>query len=340
MSEPTSSLTFQDLILEVARYAGVGYYGATGDGAVQIPVDAHDLSECKRHVNNAIRMFVHAGPRPNGWRWLQPTAAVTIWGNQSVSASKTVTSAGFASGETTLNANVDSFYPTMELKDITITGVGTFNIATYVSATQIKVTGDASAASADTWSITADGNYTLPSTFGGQYNGVITYGPDTNQGIDIRWQSEATVRKWREDITDETGDPYWAAVRPMTTGDPRRRWELMVYPKPDEVMVLYFPYTLHFDKLVDLTEVPPCPFGHDETIKAACLAVVEKDVEGAPGPNWNYYTQFCIPESHQIDARSAPRRLGYFGNPSGGPTGSIHDFRRNWYDRPTVGFNP
>lgn len=339
MAEPTSILTFQDLIIEVARKIGVASYGATGDGVVAIPTDARDLDDCKRHVNNGIRMFINDGPRPNGWRWLNPVATLTIWGNQGVSATKTVTGGPFTGGTTVLTANVDSFYPTMEFKDIVITGVGTFNIESYTSATQVTVTGDASTASSATWSMTADGNYVLPQTFGGQYTGEITYGPDTNQGIDIRWQSETMVRQWREDVTDETGDPYWAAVRPMTIGSPRRRWELLVYPKPDEVMILKFPYTLHFNSLVNLTDVPPSPIGHDEAVKAACLAVAEKDVEGMQGPDWEYYTTSALPASHRIDALSAPKRLGYFGNPTGGPTGSIHDFRRNWYDRPPVGFN-
>jgi hypothetical protein len=37
MSEPTSVLTFSDLILEVAYKLGIAYYGAAGDGAAQVP---------------------------------------------------------------------------------------------------------------------------------------------------------------------------------------------------------------------------------------------------------------------------------------------------------------
>jgi len=337
MPEPTSTLTFEDLILEVARKSRTAYAGVDGDGSLEIPQDAYDLSEAKRHVNNAIRMFIHDGPSPHGWQWVKPTASITIWGNQGATPTKTLTSGGIFSGVTTLTANVDSFYPTMELKDITITGVGTFNIASYDSATQIKVTGDATAASASTWSITADGNYTLPVTFSGQHGGVISYGANTNQGLDIAWSSEGVIRQWREDVSDETGDPYWAAVRPMTVGSPRRRWELLVYPKPDEVMTLSFPYTLGFDKLIDLDEVPPCPFSHDDTIRAACLAMVEKDVEENLGPDWAYY-QKALLNSYRIDAQSTPKRLGYFGNGGGSPT-NVRDFRQNFYDRPTVGFN-
>ena len=340
MPEATSALTFADLILEVAHKGGHGSYGLDGAGALAVPEDAHDLAFCKRMVDHAIRMFINDAPHPNGWRWLRPTASITIWGNQNATASKTVTSGGMVNGVTTLVANVDSFYETMELHDIDLTDIGSFEIRRYVSPTTIEVVGDATSAAATQWAIVADGNYTLPPTFGGQYIGEITYAADTNQGISLKWRDEVTIRQWREDVTDETGDPYWAAVRPMTRGQPRRRWELLLYPKPDEVMGIEFPYILHFDRLVDLDEVPPAPIGHDEAIKAACRAMVEKDQDGVPGPEWEYYRQIALPNSHRVDALSAPKRLGYFGNPSGaGPSGDIRDFRKNWYDRPTVGFN-
>lgn len=342
-NEPTSVLTFEDLIIEASRRIGVSYYGPDGDGEIQVPIDAHDLSECKRHVNNAIRMILNDAPSPNGWRFMRPVASVVIWGDLAVDSSNLITSQGYVqgTGKTTLQVSSDSFYESMEEKSIVLTGVGTFTITDYVSATQIKVSGDASGAGASgvTWSITADGNFTLPRTFGGQVLGVPTYASDTNQGVSLNWTDESVIRRWRENITDETGDPYLLACRPMATGTPRRRWELVVYPKPDEVMTVEFPFHLHFDKMVDLDEVPPLPFSHDETVKAACLAVVEKDVEGVPGADWDYYKNTCLPNSYRIDAMAAPKRLGYFGNPQA-TTGSPIKFFRNYvYQRPDVTVN-
>lgn len=339
-SEPTSSLTFSDLIIEVARRIGVAYYGAAGDEAVQVPTDAHDLAECKRHVNNAIRMFLNDAPPP-GWRFARPTASITIWGDIAADSDNTVSGGAHDAGEdrTLITAESDSFYESMEGKTITIDSVD-YTIETYVTAKTVYVAGDASAVSADTWAITSDGNYTLPRTFGGQYTGDITYAADTNQGVSLDWTDEGLIRQWRENVTDETGDPYWAAVRPMASSfDPRRRWELMLYPQPDEVMVVQFPYFLHFDKLVTLTEYPPVPIGHDETIKAACLAVVEKDVENVSGPDRSYY-QHCLQGSYRTDSRSAPRRLGYVGNPGPVPGRNvIQTFRQQVYDRPTVTYD-
>jgi hypothetical protein len=342
-SEPTSVLTFRDLILDVARKLGYAYYGENGDEAIQIPQDGHDLDECKRIVNKGIRMFLADAPQPNGWRWTRPTASVTIWGTVATDSDNLVASGGYTPGtnKTELNASSDSFYESMEEKTITLTGVGSFTITDYVSAQQIRVSGDATGASFGvTWSITADGNYTLPRTFSGMYTGDITYTADTNQGVSLDWTDEAVIRQWRENVTDETGDPFWAAIRPMTSGTPRRRWELMVYPMPDEVMTVEFPFLLHFDSLVDLDEVHPAPFSHDEAVRAACLAAAERDSEDVPGPDYEYYRRVCLPNSYRIDAQSAPRKLGYFGNPSqGGGLSAIKFFNNHVRQRPNVTFN-
>lgn len=341
-SEPTSAYAFRDLILEVARKLGYASYGDDGDGELQLPEDNHDLAECKRHVNNGIRMFLMDAPQPNGWRWTRPVAKLTIWGTLNEDSSKTVTSSGYdpETKKTTLKANVDSFYETMEEHTISIKDGDDYTISDVVDARTIKVRGDATAVgtSGTQWSMESDGNFTLPRDFSGQYVGVITYESDTNQGVSLDWTDESTIRLWRENISDETGDPFWAAVRPMSGGTPRRRWELLVYPQPDEIMVVEFAYHLHFDKLLELDEVPPTPFAHDEAVKAACLAAAEKDAEDAPGNDFQYYRQVCLPNSYRIDAQSAPKRLGYFGNPGARGNPDIKEFRNNWYQRPDVNF--
>ena len=340
--QPTSAYTFEDLILEVARKLGVGYYGETGGDELQVPEDKHDLAECKRHVNNGLRAFVQDGPPPNGWRWTKPVGSVTIFGDLAADSSKTLTSSGFtpATGKTTLIANVDSFYDSMEERSIEITSVGTFVIADVVDAKTIRVRGDATAASAATWAITTDGNFTLPRDFGGQFAGRVTYASDTNQGVSLEWTDESTIRLWRENITDETGDPFWIAIRPLAgLADGRRRWELMTYPAPDEIMEILFPYQVYFDRLIELDESPPMPYWFDEALKTSCLAAAEKDQEDMPGPDTQYYRQVCLPAAHRMDAAAAPKRLGYFGNPSSRGTPSIRQFRQMWYQRPTVSVN-
>jgi hypothetical protein len=341
MSEPTSTLTFRDLVKEVAHKLGIGYYGSDGTEELQAPTDTHDLDECKRHVNNAIRMFINDAPRPNGWRWLSPVGSMVLFAPVAEKDGRTVSGGSYDSteDETQVTSTEDIFHPSMEEKTLTLNNGNTYTLKRHVDAKNFYVDGDASGESSEKFSIDPDGSWTMPRDFSGQVTGEITYDSNTNQGVSLNWVNEAMIRAWREDITDETGDPFWVALRVMSTGRPRRRWELVAYPEPDEDFVILFPYTIHFDKLTDLAETPPFPFSHDETVRAACRAVVERDVENVPGPDYQYYSRQCLPNSHRIDAQSAPRALGYFGNPGARSAPGIHEFRARWYQRPDVSFN-
>lgn len=333
MSEQaTSALTFSSLILAIASRAGVAYHGADGTEAPQVPTNAVDLFDCKQIVNDAIRMFLADAPE-TGWRWTRPIASVDVWPTVDASASRTVSGGAHdtENDQTTLTANVSVFYETMELKSIVIAGVGTFTIEEYVSATSMKVSGNASAASSAQFSIAADGNYAMPRNFTGTQSGAITFGPETNRSVPIEWSSDAVVRQQRENVLVETGTPRLAVLTPRAAD--LRRYIFRVWPTPERAYVLQFPYDLHFDSLTALTEHPPTPIAHDETIRAACLAVLERDkFDGGNGSAMGYY-QKCLKNSEGIDKRSAPRKLGYFG--SGRTAGMSRGFR-NWAERPDV----
>jgi hypothetical protein len=331
-SEPTSILTFNDLILEAALEMGVAHFGATGTEAAQIPTDAHDLAECKRHVNNAIRMLFNHGP-PGDWRWRRPTASVVLWPSVTTGSGITVTGGSYDSvnDETILTASADAFYLTMEKKSIVITGVGTFTMKRYIGDTFMAVEGDASSASAATFAVTADGNYTLEKAFSGSYTGDIGYAAETNQGREIRWTNEGTIRAMREDSL-ETDYPSLAAVRVQSD---RRRWELLTYPVPSAEVTVEFPYHLAFNSLTATTDLTPLPFAFDEVVRAAVLYVVERDVhKQRQGQHQEYYMGVALPAAHALDQRSAPRNLGHFGNPSRAGV-NARNFR-NFRSRPVV----
>lgn len=359
MSEPTSALSYGDLIIEIATKLGVAYYGANGDEEAQVPQDVHDLSECKKHANNAIRMFLSDAPA-GGWRCQHPIASIVLWPSIAVETIATVawvTATAYTLGDKVTNAGESYvcivahtaaalfatdltagnwrethdctgvyqpatnntlvtipnalFYPSMELKTIVVTGEDSFTIQSYLTSTTVTIAGDVHWTGAKTFSITADGNYTLPQTFGGQYHGDITYAAGTTTAGTISWINEAQIRQLRAGTTSETGDPHLATVRP--SADARRRWELMVWPIPQTLRTVEFIYELHFNSLVALTDVHPCGFAHDETIRAACMAVAERDAEDMMGGLMQYYRQIALPNSFRIDGRQAPRRLGNMG---------------------------
>jgi len=379
-----SVLTFRDLIIDVAYKLGIASYGSTGTDAPSIPTDNHDLTLCKRIVNKAIRMFIHDGPKPSGWKWLRPIAQVDLWPQISVDATGStvyVTSTGYSSttSTTTLTLTAPSFstqfYPSMELRQIWLggnpppgtqgwNGISTstsglpYVITAWLAPDQIQVFGQLSSTLASTstqpitYSFVQLGDYTLPLNFGGQYLGEITYIQNTNRGMILRWTSEAAIRSRRQNYNIESGTPYEAAVRLIPTPHyqslrnsasalafPRWRWEMMTWRIPSEFLHILFPYSLHFQDLSTYNDLTPAPFGHDESIRSACLAVAEMEVEDTlQGPYMQYYRQICLPNSYRVDAASAPPAIGYFGNPTarGGKWPSIRTFRDHWYQRPTV----
>lgn len=375
-SEQNSSLTFQDLILEVAFKLGLAYYGTDAAQEPEIPIDKHDLVLCKRIVNKAIRMFIHDAP-PTGWSWLDRIAQVDVWPQISSDpniATGVTASYSASTNRTRLNlfqpaGGTIAFYPSMEFRQIWLAGnpppttpgfaappqgnddprTGTaFTVINWISPLQIEVDGDATSVvgAGQSYSFASSGDYTLPANFGGQYTGEITYVANTNRGMILHWTSEAQIRSRRQNYNIESGTPYEVAIRQMpqpsldilTSTPPRQRWELMTWRIASEYLHMIFPYTLHFDELVNLNDVQPAPFGHDESLKAACLAVAEKEVEDQYGADWNYYRSICLPNSYRVDSMSRPQSLGYFGNPTaaGGKFPAIKTFRDYWYQRPTV----
>lgn len=338
--QATSALSFSDLLLEVAREMGIAFYGAAGDEEPQIPVNPHDLFECKRHVNNGLRMFFADAPI-TGWRFARPVAEIDIWGAVDKAAANTVTTVT-DSDVTVMTASNTPFLPTMEFKMVAVTDqTNAVMITRVISTSQCEIDLNGGAVfSAKTFGIANSGNYVLPPYFAGMVDGQPSYAADSNEGVSLSWVNEVKIRKWRENVTDESGDPFWLAIRIMKVdgiGNPlrSRRWELMTYPKTDDSQIIEFPFELHFDKLVELTDFPPVPIVHDECIKSACLAVIERDVYDKPGRHHENYHQKALPASQQLDARSGPRTLGYFGNPSTGRP-SLENWRQSAYDRPTV----
>ena len=248
MAEPTGVKKFSDLILKVAEFAGLAYYGVNGDEEAMIPIDRHDLFRCKRLVNDAIRMFIGDAPE-NGWRWQRRIAYVKL---------KVVTKGTASSGSAT--TLVDSTYADDYADDYfndciieVITGTGRGEHALVTSFTGLTCTFTFSALSGgstpdSTSKFVVGHRYILPQDFGGSADGKIHYLRDSNRGRKIEWVDIAEIAQLRENIA-HTGYPYLAAVKPY--GD--RRWEISFYPDSQAADTLQFPYTKYFSDLDILT---------------------------------------------------------------------------------------
>ncbi|GAG61239.1 unnamed protein product [marine sediment metagenome] len=250
MSEPTSALSYYDLILRVARETAIAYYGSTGNEPAMIPVDAHDLDLCKKIVNDAIRMFIADAP-PKGWRWMRRIMSVVLTATRVTGIVDSIPVANQLTDATLITA-----YDTDDdLKDwycyiLTGTGAGSYaKITGYAKATgTITVTdwldaygnlGGTDPVATDTFAITPVetvggdiSRYPLAENFGGEVNGEIHYEANTNHAAIINWRDEAYIRA-RRAVTVITGYPQFAAIRPLEfyaggTG-PKRRWELIEF---------------------------------------------------------------------------------------------------------------
>lgn len=273
MSEPTSALSFEDLILRVAREAGISYHGSSGAERAMIPADdEHNLDLCKTIVNDAIRMFIADAP-PKGWRWMRRIMSVVLTATRIT---------GIADATTDATHLVDltlatTYTTTDQLKDyyayiLTGTGAGSYAKITAYN----KTTGSCTVAdwldaygnpgvaagdpvTGDTFAITSVetvggdiSRYPLAENFGGEINGEIHYAENTNHSSVIEWRDEAYIRA-RRTVTVITGYPRFAAYRPLEfyaggTG-PKRRWELILDRDPVAADTVEFPYTLSFDSL-------------------------------------------------------------------------------------------
>lgn len=75
MADPTLKLTFDKLRIRVAEYLGTAYYGAAGDEAAQLPVDAGDLEMVGRLVNDGYARFIGENEK---WNFLTVPLSLTF----------------------------------------------------------------------------------------------------------------------------------------------------------------------------------------------------------------------------------------------------------------------
>lgn len=297
MAEPTAALTIEDLVLRVAREAGMAYYGADGQEAAMVPIDAHDLDLCRKVVNDGIREFIKSAP-PNGWRWMKRLLSVTMTSteiNGTVDSATTTTLVDATLADTyDSDDDLNGYYVYVTAG----TGIGSHALITDYDATgtpgEITVaewltisgnSGGTTPAASDSFTVTPvetiEGEihrYPLPENFYGTVDGKITYAANTNHSSIIYWVDEAFIRT-RRTVTITTGYPRHAAIvqyEPRAAGaGPTRRFELQFEPKPSSDDTVVFPYTLGFDRV--WLEAGDASGGSATTVVDSDLAAIYPD---------------------------------------------------------------
>lgn len=248
MAEPTSALTFEDVLTEMAELVGIADYDDSTGEAIH-PNDKYDIDKLKRAANNGIRQFISAAPQL-GWNWMKRMMSISL----KISTGSTATggSATTLVDSALASDYADDYYNGLILEILGGTGAGETALVTdYEGATGTFTFTALSGGSTpdDTTEFFIGHRYALDQSFGGQADGDITYLRSSGIGT-IEWAPETELRRWRE-LTSHGGTPRQAATRPYGN----RRHELIVYPDPSAEDVIQFPYTYFFDKLDILTGV-------------------------------------------------------------------------------------
>lgn len=326
MADPTLGLTYSDLRIRIAEFLGLAYYGAAGNQAAQLPVDAHDLDLVGRLANDGYRRFIGENPR---WNFLNVPVAITFATTPqagTVSSGSTTTLvdsslAGLFADNTFNGYGMTITHADTSVDEVLVTGYtgasGTFTFAAV--SNQAPAVGDTYTALPTTVASPAVAGqtyrYYLPDDFDGVLLTPFTYnigGPR----LEVKTVSEITIRELRAGA-NVSGTVSTAAYRPINTtaASTGRRWELLLWPSPASTNTITAIYKRFPQALVNTTDRSVAGFQHDDTILTACIAEAERQRGDAIGPREQAY-QVKLKKSLDLDARAYSVRATEFGDRS------------------------
>lgn len=278
MAESTLSLGYTQFAAEVGYQLGFGRTSSNWGAVGTVSSKYYQIDRC---VQSAVRRVQTA----YSWPWMRPVVTIILW--------PTVTGTGsgapsYSSPSSTWTATTAKFYESMIGSNLTFNTSGTDYVISdttgthTTAATGVTVTGDASGeTSGDTFTITASGDYRLPDNFG-HLIGSVTFATDESYYAAVK-TSENLIRDRRQ-ISFGTAAPQIVAVRPKSTaGTTGQRFEMMVWPTPDQEYNATFRYAALPDKL-DTTNV--YPLGGEscsELYLRACIAEAEYERDTVRG---------------------------------------------------------
>lgn len=216
----------------------------------------------------------------HAWSWLTPTDTLTLWTTITTGA---VAITGVAGTIATVAAA--TFFPSMVGHTIVAdTSQNEYTVAGYTSSTVITLSADASTDRGETFTITATGDYALPSDFGGIIGPVVYEYSATEEGPRLYERSPEWIDvQHREDNT--AGLPEYWCIKPRTyveaTG---QRFELGTYPITDATRVVKFRQRIAVspDAITDAAVYLRGGEGFDLLWEELALKHVELD-KGKPG---------------------------------------------------------
>lgn len=183
-------------------------------------------------------------------------------------------------------------------------------------------------------------DYLLPDDFAG-ISGSIYFVRDDTSTCPITVVNEARILQLRQSNWYENSSetPKIAAITPQPgDGINQQRYQLQIWPRPDEAYTLRFKYFARQQPMRSDDSVPLGGSEHAETIRLSCLAAAEAYLDDEPGGR--YYQMFLeqLRASVDFDRRAtSPGNIGYNGDRSIGSSmtepGYIRSSRLTTYEK-------
>ncbi len=306
----TLTLGWADLMNEVAYFLGGR---REVDPSIPTIWTTAEKELYDRVVKIGLRQFILPPPVGEGgdvheWSWMRPRTTLYAW----ATTTGTISSVG-SGGNRTITAAAASFHPAMVGHTVVSTN-GSYAIVTYVSSTVVIVDADASADSAEAFTVTADGSYRLPAAYGG-IDGDMTFDPGAGYYQPLPIVGEGQIEALLQGNTS-TGRPQFAAIRPLAPdATAEQKFDLWVYPIPDSGYTLHYRYFVLIDALTTAAAYPPGGMVHAETIKASCLAAAELHVDDVRGERRDYFMERLAASIEHDNRAHTAKTLGYNGDP-------------------------
>lgn len=330
MSDPSLGLTFSDFLIRTSEYLGNPYYGSTGQGAAQVPVNAFALDLATRLVNDGYRRFIGENPK---WNFLNVPVSITFNNAPFIDM---VSAIGTSSGGTItwVDSSIANVYP-----DNTFTGQGATLTHSDTSTDEVLITNYVGVSGTftatlspnqpgevpqpgDSYSVAPypmvagqSWRYYMPDDFYGELLTPWTYnigGPR----LTVNTVPEITIRQLRAGA-NTTGTVSNCAFRPINTTatSTAQRWEALFWPSPATTNTLTAMYKRFPQKLSNLSDRSVAGFQHDDTIMQAILAEAERQRGDTLGPREQGY-QTALIRSLKMDARVSSVKQSEFGDRS------------------------